>query len=151
MILGFSSSGELVDVAFNDMVNKSHKLSNGSNVTYDAKLDYNSYFPRFNAIGNNKTNSFKTASICFSIVAEPSYNIGELDEDTSLYITLAGKGTIGSFGKIKAVRGYVAGTLGCGCMAYGHISPTRTIGYNGATDNVTDVASVFGIWSMKPA
>lgn len=100
-------------------------------------------------IGNNKTNVFKTASICFDFAAEPSYNIGEFDEDTSLYITLAGKGTIDANGAIKKAQGYAAGTLGCGCRAYGHTSPTRELGYNGATDNVTDVASVYGTWTLK--
>ena len=89
---------------------------------------------RLNAIGSNKTNKFKTASICFSIIAEPSYNIGEIDEETALYVTLAGKGNINSSGTMSSAMGYVAGTLGCGCRDYGHVSPTRTIGQHGATD-----------------
>ena len=149
MLLGFDKDGVLVNFRFNNLVNKTHKLSNGNNVTYKALVDYDARFPRFNAIGNNKTNSFKTASICFALAAEPNYNIGEFDEDTSLYITLAGKGTIDSKGVLRKVSGYAAGTLGCGCMAYGHISPTRTIGYYGATDQVDDVAAVYGTWSLK--
>lgn len=115
------------------MVNKTHKLSSGKNVTYDAVIG-SAYEPRFNAIGNNKTGAFRTASVCFSVEAEPSYSLSELSEDTSLYITLAGKGDIDSKGRMRTVSGYAAGTIGCGCKDYGHISPTRTIGYDGATD-----------------
>ena len=149
MVLEFDINGKLCNVEFKDMINKTHKLSNGQNVTYKAILDENGYFPRFCAIGSNKTNRFSTASICFSLAAEPNYNIGEFDEDTSLFVTCSGKGKFNPNGKLKTVKGYASGTLGCGCMAYGHTSPTRTIGKDGPTDNVTDVASVFGTWSMK--
>ena len=143
--------GQLIDVKFTNMVNKTHKMSNGNNVAYNAILDTNATWPRFNAIGSNKTKKFKTSSICFSLAAEPSYNIGEFDEDNALYIMLAGKGTFSS--KIKNLNyasGYLAGTLGCGCMAYGHVSPTRQIGYFGPiNDDVDDVAAVYGRWSIK--
>ena len=151
MAVGFNASNELACIQFEEgAVNKTHVLSNGQNVTYDVMLDDGGFFPRLNAIGNNKTGSFKTASICISLAAEPSYNIGEFDEDTSLYMTLAGRGTINKNGQIKNAKGNVAGTIGCGCMAYGHKSPTRKIGYNGATETVTDVASIYGTWTMKP-
>ena len=71
-----------------------------------------------------------------------------MNEDNSLYITLAGKGRLSS-SKFKFATGYVAGTIGCGCSAYGHKSPTRKIGYNGATSVVDDIAAVHGRWSMK--
>lgn len=132
-------------------MNKTHKLSNGKNVTYDGVIDYDARYPLFNAVGSNKTKSFRTASICFALAAEPSYNIGEFDEDTSLYVMLAGKGAISASGTITKANGYASGTLGCGCMAYGHVSPTRKIGQWGATDVVTDVASVYGTWSLKLA
>lgn len=147
--LGFSSAGDLVDVSFSNMTNKSHKLSNGKNVTYDAVIDYSKHVTKFNVIGDNKTKVFRKASVCFSIAAEPSYNIGDIDEETSLYITLAGDGTVDARGRLLQVNGYVAGTLGCGCKAYGHTSPTRTLGYNGATSHVDDVAAVFGRWAMR--
>ena len=146
--LGFSADGTLVDAKIKSMVNKTHKLSSGKNVTYDAVIG-GAYEPRFNAIGNNKTGAFRTASVCFSVEAEPSYSLSELSEDTSLYITLAGKGDIDSKGRMRTVSGYAAGTIGCGCKDYGHISPTRTIGYDGATDQVDDVAAVHGSWAMK--
>ncbi len=126
--------GNIAAYKLEDFVNKTHKLSNGKNVTYRAEMDYDACYPKFNAIGSNKTNIFRTASICFAIGAEPSYNIGEYDEDTSLFVTLGGKGTISKKGYIQHARGYLAGSLGCGCMAYGHISPTRKIGRYGATD-----------------
>ena len=83
------------------------------------------------------------------MIAEPSYNIGEIDEDTSLYIMMSGKGNINASGKILAASGYASGTMGCGCNAYGHKSPTRKIGKYGATDFVDDVASVYGHWRLK--
>lgn len=148
MLLGFSASGQLVDFKFDSFVNKTHKLSNGKNVTYRVELDSDACWPKFNAIGSNKTGVFKTASVCFAIGAEPSYNIGEYDEDTSLFITLAGKGKVTAKGRIAA-SGYAAGSLGCGCMAYGHVSPTRKIGEHGVTAVVVDVAAVHGTWRMK--
>lgn len=50
------------------------------------------------------------------------------------------------FRTIGGMRGFAAGTLGCGCKAYGHVSPTRQAGWNGATDKVDDVAAVSGQW-----
>ena len=147
--LGFNVDGEAVGYLFKNFINRTHILSNGKHVTYDVILDENAYFPRFNAIGSNKTGVFKVPSLCFSIIAEPSYNVGEIDEDTSLYITLAGKGQFKRNGKINSISGYASGTLGCGCKDYGHISPTRTIGPNGPTDIVVDVAAVYGNWGMK--
>lgn len=130
-------------------MNKTHKLQDGANVTYTVSIDSDAYFPRFNAIGSNKTNEFNTATICLPIVAEPSYNIGELNDDTSLYVTLSGQGKLASDGKVKIANGYVAGTIGCGCKAYGHISPTRKIGIDGPTGQVDDVAATYGRWRMR--
>lgn len=147
MQLCYQSDGRLVDVRFKDLVNKTHKLSNGKNVTYQTMLD-SIMFPRFNAIGSNKTKKFNVASVCFSIAAEPNYNIGQMDEDNGLYLVLSGKGSI-SKSQLKTLSGYAAGTIGCGCMAYGHVSPTRKIGFCGATEDVDDVASVYGSWCAK--
>ncbi len=149
MKLGFNAEHDLVDVSFSNMTNKTHKLSNGKNVTYDVAVDYNKHVTRFNVIGDNRTKTFRKASVCFSIQAEPSYNIGEIDEETSLYVTLAGEGIVDARGRLLTVSGYAAGTLGCGCKAYGHVSPTRTLGYYGATSQVDDVAAVFGRWTMR--
>ena len=142
MLMQYNVYGQLIDVKFTNMVNKTHKMSNGNNVAYNAILDTNATWPRFNAIGSNKTKKFKTSSICFSLAAEPSYN--------GLYLVLAGKGKLTSNGQLKNLSGYAAGTIGCGCMAYGHVSPTRQIGYFGPiNDDVDDVAAVYGRWSIK--
>ena len=93
MQLCYSKDGTLVDVRFKNLVNKKHKLSNGKYVTYTTELS-EMVFPRFNCIGSNKTKVFNTASVCFSIAAEPSYNIGQMNEDNGLYLVLAGKGKI---------------------------------------------------------
>lgn len=148
MKMCYDKNGNLVDVKFVSLVNKTHKLSNGKNVTYTTFLD-DVMFPRFNAIGSNKTKKFNVASVCFSIAAEPSYNIGEMDEDNGLYLVLSGKGKLAANGQLKTLSGYAAGTIGCGCKAYGHVSPTRKIGFYGATDQVDDVAAVYGSWSAK--
>ena len=147
MFLSYGSNGILNDIKFTELVNLTHKTANGSNVTYDGFLD-TSKTVVLAAIGNNRTSVFKKASVCFSLIAEPSYNIGALDEDTSLYVTLAGIGTIKDE-KIKSVQGFVVGTLGCGCMAYGHTSPTRRIWWYGISDIVTDVAAVKGTWRIS--
>lgn len=150
MLMLYNKSGDLVDVQFTNMVNKTHKLSNGKYVTYDRTFLDTTIWPRFNAIGNNKTEKFKTASICFYIAAEPNYNIGEFDEDNALYVMLAGKGTFHSKQlHLNSATGKVTGTLGCGCMAYGHKSPTRKITFYGPGKEVDDVAAVFGTWSIK--
>ena len=145
----YAKDGSLLDVQFENTYNKTHKMTNGKNVTYKASLAYNFIWPRFNALGNNRTGKFKTASICFNLAADPSYNIGEFAEDNSLYITLAGRGNFSSRSKkLKKASGYAAGALGCGCMAYGHVSPTRKIGRYGPTDSVDDVAAVHGNWTL---
>ena len=145
----YDNSGKLADVQFTNVVNRTHKLSNSGNVTYNMVLDTIAW-PRFNAIGSNKTEKFKTASICFYAAAEPNYNKGEFDEDNALYVMIAGKGTFHSKQLyLKSASGKVAGTLGCGCMAYGHKSPTRKITFYGPGEVVDDVAAVFGTWKLK--
>jgi hypothetical protein len=106
-------------------------------------------YPRFTIIGNNKTGKFKTATVAFALAAEPSYNIGQFDEETSLYLTLAGKGILGKNGIMTKASGYASGTLGCGCRAYGHVSPTRNLSWRGASNEVVDIAAVYGTWKIK--
>jgi len=95
----------------------------------------------FHAIGNNGTGKFKTASVCLSVDLDPSYNVGIDEPDNALVITMSGKGTA------KRIAGNVAGQIGCGCRAYGHVSPTRIMW----TDAVTDIAAVHGTFTMKEA
>ena len=118
-----------------NLVNKTHKMSNGRYVSYRVNVDNEGtqVYPRINLIGNNKTDVFKTPSVIFYLDAEPSYNLGDDTEDNSLLVTLAGTGsTSTSIEKgnrvISKLTGNLAGTLGCGCTAYGHISPTRVAG-----------------------
>lgn len=136
------------DITITNLVNLTHKISN-------APLSYTTYIddypiPRINLIGDNMSQSFKTASVTFALVCEPSYAITPVDEDNSLYITLSGKGTvIKSKGrqKIRTMMGNVSGQQGCSCSAYGHLSPTRVNGYWGPwIDWIDDVAAAWGTW-----
>ncbi len=152
--LAYKSNGkwDRPTVVVSSLVNKSHKLSNGKHVTYDTIIDTDAVYPRFNVIGNNKTCVFKKPSVVFAIAANPSYNIGDFVEDNGLYLTLAGSGITrvskadGMY--FRRLSGYAAGTIGCGCMAYGHVSPCRVMGFDGPIlDYVDDVAAVYGHWS----
>ena len=149
MLIRYDMAGELVDIAFAGMTNRTHRLSDGRLLTYpDTRLG-DVVYPRFNAIGNNKTGKFDTASVCFYFEAEPSYNMGEFDEDNALYVMASGRGVFHPSKKyLRRASGRAAGTFGCGCGAYGDVSPTRRIGKNGATDVVDDVAAVDGTWSI---
>lgn len=135
MLIDFDKYGSITNVTFRNMVNKTHKMSNGKYVTYDAYIDSDIIYPRFNVIGNNNTGKFTTPSVSFYLAADPAYNIGEMSEDNGLYILMSGYGTLDAKkGNIKTISGTFGGTLGCGCMAYGHVSPTRVLGKYGATD-----------------
>ena len=123
------------DIASVDFVNKTHKI-NGSRVTYhDALADG----VMWRYIGNNKTGVFKNTQVKFTLDMDPSYNIGDDEPDNTLIVTLAGHGATE-----KTITGYVTGQIGCGCYAYGHKSPTRTIGCN-----VSDISPLCGRFTMK--
>ena len=136
------------EITVTNLVNKSYKIG-GRYVQYKTYLN-EAIFPRVNLVGNNKTGKFRVPSVCFALVCDPSYNIGEVDEDNTLYITLGGSGNTGTrrgTQVMTTLSGYLAGTLGCGCTAYGHISPTRVNGaYGPILDKVDDVAAVWGTW-----
>ena len=152
MYITYDDSGEnFPEITFGQLINKSHKIG-GKNITYAAAVS-EAIYPRVNLIGDNKTGKFKTASVVFGLDAYPSYSLGEDDEDNSLVITLSGSGATAlkkiagaKVRIIKSLKGTFGGTLGCGCTAYGHISPTRVAGPNGPTDIVDDVAAVDGTW-----
>lgn len=158
------------EITITGLENKTHKI-NGKNITYKVTVGYDGPMTRVNLIGDNKKDEFKTPSVCFYIDAEPSYNVGEDDEDNSLLCTLAGSGSMktvagytyssvcsycsssitelkksGKCRIIGSMSGNVAGTLGCGCRVYGHVSPTRVASSCGASDDVDDVAAVYGTW-----
>lgn len=139
-------------ITFTGVYNVTHKV-NGKSVTYEVTTTYETP-KRVNAIGSNSTGKFKIASVTFGIEAQPSYAIAAPDEDNSLYLTLSAKGLIGGRsdkgGKyIKSLSGSAAGSIGCACKEYGHVSPTRVMGAYGPTDLVDDIGSVFGTWSAK--
>ena len=151
MYIVWKSDGTF-QIEFSDLVNKNFKVR-GVNVTYEGYQD-ESVYPRFNFIGNNKTGNFTTPCICFSVVLEPSYALGGATEDNSFILVMSAKGTA----KYKknlgctiatTLSGYVAGHQGCGCMDYGHKSPTRNATICGPGSGVSDVVATFGIWKAK--
>ena len=137
----YSDSEETV-VKVKGLENRTHKI-NGHRVTYkcyDWPYDDNQVLVV--GIGSNKTGKFTQGGACFSFVAEPSYNIGAVDEDNTLMLELSGHGTLKK-DVLKSIKGSVRGKIGCGCMAYGHVSPTRLfLGY--LSDVVYDVAPLDG-------
>lgn len=152
LVLTYKDRTSQPEISIQSLYNKTHKIS-GQYITYDTEVDNEGmyFFPRMCYVGNNKTQKFTTPNLTFYMIAEPSYNIAsEVDEDNSLYIMLSG---IGNSIKLKGTntivaksfRGNVTGTLGCGCKAYGHVSPTRTMTVDGPGD-VTDVATTYGTW-----
>lgn len=130
LFVELDADGLVREVRLEGLTNYTH-LVNRSRVTYECVVDQN---PTFSLVGNNKTGVFRRSSVAMSFWADPSYNIGEMEEDNSLFLSIAGYGTE------SRVTGYVTGTMGCGCAAYGHVSPTRTMW----SYLVTDVAAVFG-------
>lgn len=125
------------EIRFYGLENLTHKV-NGACVTYDVVSDAGILW---HGVGNNRTGKFATRSVKVEVEAMPSYAIGAADEDNTLVLTLAGRG----YSNGNRIRGYAAGQLGCGCYAYGHVSPTRIWGQ----DRVVDTAAAFGTWTAK--
>lgn len=139
-------------IEFSDLVNKNFKVR-GVNVTYEGIQD-ESIYPRFNFIGNNKTGKFPTPCLCFSVMLEPSYALGGATEDNSFVLVLSAKGTSSYKSKYCCTiatkfSGYATGHQGCGCMDYGHKSPTRNATLCGPGEEVNDVVATYGTWSAK--
>lgn len=136
-----------VNVRVKNLVNKSHKIGGNciSYVCYEYPYDYHD--PLVVGIGSNKTGKFKQGGAEFAFQADPSYNIGAVDEDNTLILELSGYGILKG-DVLKNLKGAVKGQIGCGCMAYGHISPTRLfLGW--LTDYVHDVAPLYGTFNAK--
>lgn len=136
-------------VEFGTLTNRQWKLSNGSHVTYNAFT----WSTRYNCIGSNKTGKFKTAVANFDMSADPSYAIWEEpSDDNSLELRLSGGATLvkkNGYLKPRFFVGSVAGTLGCGCTAYGHLSPTRRLWWYGPMTDPAysdDVSATYGTW-----
>lgn len=144
-------------IELDSLVNQSFKVG-GQNVKYKALDESYIGVPQiWNAIGSNKTLVFNKSSVCFNAELEPSYSLGEPNNDNSLILVFSGGSTMatkklscGTKTKFPtSVSGYVVGTQGCGCHDYGHTSPTRALGVYGPTDQVVDIASVWGTWKIK--
>lgn len=119
-----------------ELVNQTHRV-NGKNVTYKCVTLEGETMWRY--IGNNATGVFRRPCIKFSVDCNPSYNIGDDEPDNTLIVQLSGTGT-----SDKRITGHVTGQIGCGCYAYGHISPTRT-----RYGEVDDRVPTYGRFTMK--
>lgn len=110
---------------------------------------------RIHAIGDNATGLFPRVGVFADLLLDPSYNIGDDGEDNTLDVRLAG------YGRATRVFGNAAGLMGCGCAAYGHVSPTRIVfwpwisarypgfGRKHRYDAVTDTAPVAGRFLLR--
>lgn len=123
------------EIRVDGLVNRSHSVG-GRNVTYETEVDRIGW----HVIGSNRTGVFRKPSVFLSMEATPSYALADGEDDT-LLVTMSGSGR-----DDRTIQGYVAGQLGCGCRAYGHVSPTRIMWNPGA---VPDTASVWGTWKAK--
>lgn len=134
-------------VKVNGLENITHKIG-GKRVTYECSESlYDDNGVLAVGVGSNKTLKFNQGGVKFSFMANPSYNIGDLGEDNTLILNLSGHGTLRK-DIVKTMRGSVTGQIGCGCHAYGHVSPTRLYcGY--LTDIVWDIAPVDGRFTMR--
>lgn len=100
--------------------NKTHKIS-GRRITYEcSEYPYDDNMFLSVGLGSNKTLKFNQSGVRFSFVADPSYNIGEVDEDNSLYLELSGHGRLRSKSMYRSLvmdtlKGSVTGRIGCGC------------------------------------
>lgn len=133
------------------LYNKNFKIG-GKNVTYEGYAGDAIVYPRFNYIGSNLTEKFKTPCLYLSLVLEPSYALESVSEDNSFYLVLSGFGTslLKNGTRIATkIRGNASGSQGCGCMDYGHKSPTRKACIYGVSDDVSDVVATYGTWTMK--
>lgn len=142
----YADSGETL-VKVKDLENRTHKIG-GKRVTYEcSESPYDDNGVLTVGVGSNKTLKFTQSGVKFSFMANPSYNIGGLEEDNTLILNLSGHGTLKK-DTIKTIRGSVTGQIGCGCYAYGHVSPTRLyLGY--LTNIVMDIAPVDGRFTAR--
>ena len=95
-------------VKVNSLENRTHKIG-GKRVTYECvenPYDYNGVLVV--GVGSNKTLKFNQSGFKFSFMANPSYNIGGLEEDNTLILNLSGHGSLKK-DTIKVVRGSVTG------------------------------------------
>jgi len=143
------------EILIEGLENKTQKLSTGAKIVYTVTTGSDMFPTRVVLMGDNKKGKFETPSVMFYMDAEPNYNLGADDPENSLLIVLAGRGTTckdSKYGgrRINVVSGYLSGSLGCGCRAYGHVSPTRYADWRGPMCSmVSDPAAVYGMWKCK--
>ena len=142
------------ELLFENLVNTKFKVG-GKEVTYAGYEGYASIPRSYTYIGSNKSGKFKTPCMSFHLELEPSYAIGGNNEDNSFYLQLSGSGgstissSTGGYRVAKRISGYCAGTQGCGCSAYSHLSPTRTASKEGPSCNATDIVATWGTWRAR--
>lgn len=151
MLVDYDTDDEALRITFKDCINKTHKID-GKRVTYMCEKGYEDVTRRWVVMGSNKTGLFKCGSCFFFACFDPSYNIGDDEPDNSLLLYFGGYGALqkvnssacsGTVYKVRRWSGYCVGTMGCGCRAYGHTSPTRILRFYGPVlSYVTDVAAI---------
>lgn len=159
MLVNYDTDELAPRITFKNCINRTHMI-NGKYVSYLCEEGYDEVIRRWVVMGNNKTGSFKNGSCFFFADFDPSYNIGDDEPDNSLLLYFGGYGILQKVRsspcscttyKVTSWKGYCVGTMGCGCRAYGHKSPTRVLGFYGPVcDFVTDVAAIpMGQWHAK--
>ena len=134
-----------VDAVVYGLTNRTHRI-NGKNITYVCHPD-DEHQNLVVAVVSNRTMKFGQGGIDIAFIADPSYNIGGVEEDNTLMLRLVGMGSITS-DRLRTLRGSATGRIGCGCHAYGHISPTR-IWHSFLTEIVVDVAPMYGSFTAR--
>lgn len=155
MHVDYDTDGLAPVITFKNCVNQTHVID-GKHVTYLCEQGYDEVIRRWVVMGSNRTGTFRNGSCFFYADFEPSYNIGDDEPDNALLLYFGGYGSLvrvrigcGLYAcKVRQWRGYCVGTMGCGCRAYGHTSPTRVLGFCGVLCSyVVDVAAIpMGQW-----
>ena len=154
MYLTYDSSDSPAEIQYGSFTNLTHKTSLGKNITYQV-FNNDDIIQRLSVVGNNKTMTFSRGTCCLNAIFEPSYSVSDVvNEDNSLYVQMTsinGRFSIKNGRKyLRSMSGRITGSVGCACSDYGHISPTRMLGYLGPLlHNVIDVAACEGIWRMR--
>lgn len=138
--------------AVDSAVNKNFRVS-GKRVGYGATISETMVCRRLNYIGSNRTGVFKIPAVSFGLELLPTYTPETIPtEDNSFYLVLSGRGSSSvKHGPRIATKftGNVAGTQGCGCSFFGHVSPTRVGEIYGPGNVVDDVVPTYGTWRAK--
>ena len=154
MLVNYDTCSLAPRITFVNCVNRSHKIGN-KYVTYLCEEGCEETERRWVVMGNNYTRTFTQGSCYFHAEFNPSYNVGDDEPDNTLLLDFGGRGTLqpvrlakGYALKVRRWTGFCVGMMGCGCRAYGHISPTRALGFCGPVlDEVVDVAAIpMGKW-----